>query len=165
MSDNENPAFVEEPSDYASLRRGKRIDLAQAVPLPAPLAVYVEPTNICNFRCVFCPESFMEYEDIAGGLFKLAPDDFERIASQIIAIGGVQTLNFYMMGEPFANRNLFDYIRIAKERSLGRKLIPATAHCSRRTTTPACARAASITCGSRSTDPTRTPTERTPAAQ
>lgn len=123
MSDTENPAFVEEPLDYASLRRGKRIDLAQAVPLPAPLAVYVEPTNICNFRCVFCPESFMEYEDIAGGLFKLAPDDFERIASQIIAIGGVQTLNFYMMGEPFANRNLFDYIRIAKERSLGRKLI------------------------------------------
>lgn len=123
MSDTGNPSSPDAPAGYGALRNRKRINLLEAVPLPAPLALYVEPTNVCNFRCVFCPESFKDYEDIAGGLFKLAPDDFERIASQVEDIGGVQTLNFYMMGEPFANRNLLDYISIAKERSLGRKLI------------------------------------------
>lgn len=111
------------PQRYSALRQRERIDLQAAVPLDGPLAVYIEPTNICNFRCIFCPESFADYEEQSGGLFRLTPTDFGRIADEIEAIGTVQTLNFYMMGEPFANKYLIDFIVEAKRRVLGRQLI------------------------------------------
>ncbi len=113
----------EAPADYASLRTQKRIDLVEAIPLKGPLSVYIEPTNICNFKCIFCPESFSDYEERAGGLFRLSPEDFAHIAEQIKNIGTVETLNFYMMGEPLANKHLIEYIESAKCQALGRKLI------------------------------------------
>lgn len=94
----------------------KWINLVDAVPLLGPLAIYLEPTNNCNFRCVYCPESFKDYEDKAGGLFQLQPDDFTRIADQIKDIGTVEILNFYMMGEPFAHKHLMRHIRLARQR-------------------------------------------------
>ena len=76
----------------------------------------MEPTNICNFRCKYCPESFENFEEESGGRFKLNNDDFELIAREIENIGTVKTLNFYMMGEPFGNKNLLAYITRIKER-------------------------------------------------
>jgi len=54
-------ATVQNP--YAQLKTGPRISLADQVPLRGPLSIFVEPTNICNFKCVFCPESFSNYEE------------------------------------------------------------------------------------------------------
>ena len=47
-----------QPTDtipYSDLRKTSRIDLVAHSPLPVPLTIYVEPTNICNFRCVLLP--------------------------------------------------------------------------------------------------------------
>ena len=52
---------------YSLLRQAPRVNLVESVPLPGPMAVYLEVTNICNFKCVFCPESFDNYEEKAGG--------------------------------------------------------------------------------------------------
>ena len=37
------------------LRCKKREPLAEKIPLPAPYVVYIEPSNLCNFKCIFCP--------------------------------------------------------------------------------------------------------------
>jgi len=109
--------------NYSALRSESRVKLEEAVPLAGPLSVYVEPTNICNFRCKFCPESFEDFYQQSGGRFQLAPGDFELILREIKTIGTVKTLNFYMMGEPFANRNLLKYIRQSKESRAVERLI------------------------------------------
>jgi MoaA/NifB/PqqE/SkfB family radical SAM enzyme len=101
------------PTPYVELRAMGRIDLAAAVPLRAPMAVYVETTNFCNFRCVCCPKSFSDYTTMAGGLHHIAPGAFSMVAQQIRDLGPPRILNFYMMGEPFANRELPAYIAIA----------------------------------------------------
>lgn len=108
---------------YSSLRGNNRIDLNESVPLSEPLTVYVEPTNICNFKCVFCPESFADYKETAGGHFQLSLDDFKIIAQQVKQLGTVKTLNFYMMGEPFVNRRLTQFIALAKQEAITDKLI------------------------------------------
>lgn len=100
---------------YSQLRSGQRISLVDASPLPAPMAIYVEPTNICNFKCVYCPESFPDFEERTGGLHRLDLAAFERVAGQIVELGRLKVLNFYMMGEPLANRALPDSIRTAVE--------------------------------------------------
>ncbi len=112
--------------NYSGLRKAKRLPLADIVPIPAPFTIYIEPTNICNFRCSYCPESFADYPEQAGGLHSLGIEDFKLIAEQIEKIGGVKLINFYMMGEPFSNPNLCEFIKISKQKSLAEKVIVTT---------------------------------------
>jgi len=62
----------------------------------------------------------------SGGRFILKPADFSHIAKEIETIGTVRTLNFYMMGEPFINKHLIDFIKEAKDRKLGDRIIVTT---------------------------------------
>ena len=110
-------------STYSKLRSQPRVSLRDAVPLRAPFALYVEPTNICNFKCVYCPESFSDFEERSGGLHRLDLGAFERIADQVLDLGGVKTLNLYMMGEPFVNKHLPEFIRIAKHKNIADRVI------------------------------------------
>ncbi len=108
---------------YSQLRAAPRTQLHEAVPLRAPFTLYVEPTNICNFKCVYCPESFDDFEEKAGGLHRMDLAAFSRLAEQVVELGGVKTLNFYMMGEPFVNRSVPDFVRIANERKIADRTI------------------------------------------
>lgn len=108
---------------YSQLRGSKRILLRESVPLPAPLTLFIEPTNICNFKCVYCPESFANFEERSGGLSQLDLAAFEKIAIQVVELGRLKTLNLYMMGEPFVNKSLPDFVRIAKENNIAERVI------------------------------------------
>ncbi len=111
---------------YGSLRQGQRVDLARSVPLRQPLSLYVEPTNICNFKCKFCPESFADFEERSGGFHSLSVEDFTKIAEDVVSLtqgAGVKTLNFYMMGEPLINRDLPEFIAIARAMGVAERLI------------------------------------------
>lgn len=111
---------------YSELRSGNRIDLVDASPLPAPMAIYVEPTNICNFRCVYCPESFSDFAQRSGGFKRLDADTFSDIADQIVALGQLKVLHFYMMGEPFLNRSLPAFIRLAVRKNIANRTCVTT---------------------------------------
>lgn len=109
--------------NYSQLRSAARVSLRDAVPLRAPFTLFVEPTNICNFKCVYCPESFSDFEEKSGGLSRMDIASFERLADQVVAMGGVKTLNFYMMGEPFVNKATPEFVRVAKERRIADRVI------------------------------------------
>lgn len=115
-----------EPIPYSKLRSRPRISLKDAVPLPGPLTVFVEPTNICNFKCVYCPESFTDFEERSGGLHRMDLATFERVAGEIAAIGPIKTLNFYMMGEPLVNGHLPRFVRIAKDKQAAERICVTT---------------------------------------
>ncbi len=105
--------------NYVELNKTKkRVNLLEEVPLQGPLSVHIEPTNVCNFKCTFCPESFDNYEIKAGGLFQLKPEDYKIIEDQLATVPRLKTLNFFMMGEPLVNKNLVKYIKSASERNL-----------------------------------------------
>ncbi|MFO1118092.1 MAG: radical SAM/SPASM domain-containing protein [Beijerinckiaceae bacterium] len=107
---------------YSQLRAAPRQNLRDIVPLRAPFTLYVETTNICNFNCVYCPESFEDFEAKSGGMFRMDFAAFTRVADQIADMGGVKALNLYMMGEPFVNRGLPDFIRIAREKGIANRI-------------------------------------------
>jgi MoaA/NifB/PqqE/SkfB family radical SAM enzyme len=110
-------------SDYVSLRAGRRENLRDIVPLPAPFSVYVEPTNICNFKCSYCPVHLDDYAERSGGLGKLTLEACSRIYDEILTLGRLRTLNLYMLGEPFANRSLPDFIKLAKQKDVADRVI------------------------------------------
>ncbi len=114
---------MDDARPYSLLRQNARVPLREAVPLRAPFTLYVEPTNICNFKCVYCPESFDDFEEKSGGLQRMDLPAFTRLADQIRDLGRLKTLNFYMMGEPFVNKALPDFVRVAKQTGVADRVI------------------------------------------
>ena len=109
---------------YSELRSTSRVDLVNQSPIPTPLSIYIEPTNICNFKCSFCPESFGDFLQIQGGNHSLSLEDWEKIASNIESLPNkVKTINFYMMGEPLSNPHTPFFIGEAKRRGLAERII------------------------------------------
>lgn len=109
---------------YSLLRSGPRVALAEAVPLAAPFTLHIEPTNVCNFRCSYCPESLPEFEAVSGGWHKLTRSQIEHVYCNILEFGSpIKTINYYMMGEPFVHPDLPAMVARARELNLAQRLI------------------------------------------
>lgn len=67
--------------------------------------IYIETTNICNLSCNFCPKTSREYSF-------MRKEDFEIVINKIK--GYTNYIYLHLMGEPFLNKNLEDFLRIAK---------------------------------------------------
>ena len=42
--------------------------------------MYVETTNICQFKCSYCPMSLREFSKVVGGYKTMSVENFEKIA-------------------------------------------------------------------------------------
>ncbi len=81
-----------------------------------PLRLWVEPTSICNLRCIMCPNKELKREE--KGFMPL--DLYQRTikeASQFIL-----DLHLYHRGESLLHPEIIEMIRIAKEANLFIKL-------------------------------------------
>src|SRR5580658_1790699 len=100
---------------YSSLRDFNRPSLLPLLPLPLPMGMFIEPTNVCNFKCRFCPESFSDYNETVGGRAQMDFSLFEKIVREIKALGRVKVIRFYMLGEPLLHPELPRMIRLAAD--------------------------------------------------
>jgi len=76
-----------------------------------PQYYIIEPTNICNFRCPICPNSFFTEEE--KGLM-----DWQLFESILLQIKDVATvIQLYWMGESLLHPRLMDMIRAIKKSS------------------------------------------------
>ena len=98
------------------------MDLNQAHPLPIPLTLYVEPTNICNFRCSMCPESLPNYKEQAGYYQRMPLEIYLKIIEDLKGWGRVKSLKFYFLGEPLLNGSLRLMIRLARDAEIAERL-------------------------------------------
>jgi radical SAM protein with 4Fe4S-binding SPASM domain len=98
---------------YSQLRDFSRRNLAAQLPLPLPFGMFIEPTNNCNFKCKFCPESFADYTEIVGGRAHMDFALFEKIVAQIKPLGRLKVMRFYMLGEPLLHPDIIRMISLA----------------------------------------------------
>lgn len=102
-----------------------RTKLEDAIPLDTPLVVHIESTNLCNFKCKFCPtgdhellkkynvkKGIMEYQIFCKVIDDLC--EFKRKVKNIL---------FHIEGEPLLNKRLPDMIRYAKQKNVADRLI------------------------------------------
>ena len=82
-----------------------------------PNELLIEPTNICNLKCVLCPTSgdFMER---SRGFMKF--DNFRRIVNNIKGI--VPEVILFFSGEPFLNKDIFKMIKYCSKQSIKTKI-------------------------------------------
>lgn len=97
---------------YKQLRANGRIDLAGAIPLTAPLTVYVEPTNLCNLSCDFCPQSLDDYKERAGYSQHMRVEMFAKVMGEIKEMK-LKSLKLYFFGEPLLHPKLGEICKLA----------------------------------------------------
>ena len=79
-----------------------------------PLEVSLELTNVCNFHCIFCPQSTGKHLDRIGR-HTLSLDNAEYILYKIREFGYSRKLIHWTLdGEPFINKNFSDIFHAAK---------------------------------------------------
>jgi MoaA/NifB/PqqE/SkfB family radical SAM enzyme len=92
-------------------------NLARRLPLSTPITIHIDPCNLCNFRCIFCPQGDLDLLKKVGRpkgfmdleLFKKAISDLAEFEDQVVV------LSLYKDGEPLLNKNIAKMIQIAKE--------------------------------------------------
>ncbi len=80
---------------------------------PLPSFFNIDPSNRCNLRCVFCPQSDPP-ESMSFGTMDL--ELFERILGQIERHTVCAGISLFLSGEPLLNRNLNRMIEMVRER-------------------------------------------------
>jgi len=93
-----------------------RLKLAEALPLDTPLSVHIDPTNACNFKCVFCPTGDPTLLKSAGRrIASLKLDDYKTMIDGMAAFPRpVKVLYLYKDGEPLLNKALAAMVAYAR---------------------------------------------------
>jgi len=109
-----------------------RVKLIDALPLKYPLSLIIDPCNVCNFRCRFCPTGHPDLISKVGrpsgkmsfGLFRKIIDDCKGM----LPTGGDRIKRLFLDkdGEPLLNKGLFKMIRYAKGKEVFQSIETAT---------------------------------------
>ena len=93
-----------------------RTPLQDVIPLSTPFTLFVDPADICNFQCAFCPTGDRDlikgtgrFQGLLGfDLFKKIIDELELFPDKI------KVLRLYKDGEPLLNKDLSKMVAYAK---------------------------------------------------
>jgi radical SAM protein with 4Fe4S-binding SPASM domain len=81
------------------------------------ISLTIETTNICNFRCVYCPQSDPQ-NHFVNGKGTMSLDDFKVVLDNILLDFTPRFVSLHRDGEPLVNSRLEEYIGYATSRGL-----------------------------------------------
>jgi radical SAM protein with 4Fe4S-binding SPASM domain len=87
------------------------------LPAGRVISLTIETTNICNFKCVYCPQSQPDTHFI-NGKGTMPIETFRKIVDNILEDFTPRFVSLHRDGEPLANRDLEQYIRYTRSRGL-----------------------------------------------
>lgn len=103
-----------------------RVRLANVVPLKSPFTLNIFPTNLCNFRCIYCAQS-QGYEHLQArygmGKDSMSPDTMKRIVDQCKEFPEkIKLVSFMGHGEPLLNKHLPDMVSMVHHASIAERI-------------------------------------------
>jgi len=106
----------------AKIKRYWRTALSYGFALPkslnGPINVHIETTNICNFRCIYCPQSNADEHFRILGRGKMSFENYKTIVDKIINFWPVRELILTRDGEPLVHPELEKFIAYAAAKNL-----------------------------------------------
>lgn len=78
--------------------------------LDGPITVHIETTNICNFRCIYCPQSKPDdhFNILSRG--KMSFKDYQVILDKILTVFPLQEIILTRDGEPLVHPQLSEFV-------------------------------------------------------
>ena len=101
-----------------------RKPLRELLPLHKPLSLFVEPTNLCNFRCAPCVHGSDNTRNDLKPLRNMEMSLYKKIIRELQEWDGpkLKLLRLALLGEPFVNSEFVDMVRIAKEANIAERV-------------------------------------------
>ena len=124
-----NPSVIEEISTYSDLDLPRylvhryRYEIFPQLKIldEYPPYLQIEPTSICNFRCVFCFETDPTFTDKSNGFMgQMTLDLFKQIIDQ--AEGNIEFLSLASRGEPMICKDIVPMLEYTQGKFLNLKL-------------------------------------------
>ena len=78
-----------------------------------PFALSIEPTTSCNLGCPECPSGLKQFTRKTGNL-SIALN--KKIIDELK--GRLTYINYYFQGEPYINKNIFDFVQYANSKKI-----------------------------------------------
>lgn len=93
-----------------------RIPLQELLPLESPLVLFIDPADICNSKCSFCPTSDSKLmKDVERPLMRMPFNLFKKIIDDLQEFKTpIKVLRMYGHGEPLLNKDFCDMVKYAK---------------------------------------------------
>jgi radical SAM protein with 4Fe4S-binding SPASM domain len=100
------------------------VELGEVAPLKAPFVLLIDPSNLCNYKCKFCPTGNRELIKSTGRYNGLLDFDlYKKIIDDIAEFDEpIKTLRLYKEGEPLVNPHFADMIAYAKKSGLVKRI-------------------------------------------
>lgn len=101
-----------------------RQNLLSLLPLKKPLSMFIETTNICNFRCSVCIQGNEETRKDLAPFKHMDFDVFKKIIDEIKAWEGakLKLLRLAFHGEPFMQKDFAKYAKYAVDAGVSEKV-------------------------------------------
>jgi len=105
-----------------------REPLKDRIPLSTPWVIFVDPSDLCNFKCRFCPTGNIKLMKEAGRSLKCMDFKlYKKIIDDICDFDKpIKVLRLYKDGEPLLNPNFPDMVKYAKEKGCAEKIDTTT---------------------------------------
>lgn len=106
-----------------NMYENERRILKECLPLRLPLCVSIEPTNLCNFKCVMCFHGNNVLADEAKPLKNMEDEVFQKTLDDLedwtrSAGEKIKLIKLYSLGEPLVNPRLCDMVKAVKDRDI-----------------------------------------------
>jgi radical SAM protein with 4Fe4S-binding SPASM domain len=106
-----------------------RLRLADSLPLETPLGMQIDPSNLCNFRCQFCPTGHPDLLRQVGrskGQI-MTWTLYEKLISELSVFPQpLKTLSLHKDGEPLIHPRLANMVALARQKNVADKIIILT---------------------------------------
>lgn len=95
----------------------ERTDLKEVLPLSTPFTIFIDPSDVCNFQCTFCPTGDRKLmKNIQRTPTKMDFELFKKIVDDISKFNNpIKLLRLHKDGEPLLNPNFSKMIQYAKK--------------------------------------------------
>lgn len=96
----------------------ERSNLGEILPLEQPYVLLIDPSNLCNLRCKFCPSGYQDLISGTGRVQKVMNFDlYKKIIDDTSEFNkDIKVLRLYKEGEPLINPNFDQMIYYAKRK-------------------------------------------------
>ncbi|HOI73833.1 MAG TPA: radical SAM/SPASM domain-containing protein [Syntrophales bacterium] len=113
---------------YTSLKNTDRQNLREVMPLQKPFTVLIEPSSLCNFKCIQCFQSIKAESYFTRTRGNMPMARFRRVMEQLKAWPGpkLKVLKLSLYGEPLVNRDFCEMLRMAREADVAERMETTT---------------------------------------
>lgn len=113
---------------YTELKATNRQNLMEILPLAKPFTLLVEPSSLCNFKCVQCFQNIKSESYFTRNRMIMPIARFQRVIEQLKGWPGnkLKVLKLSLYGEPFVSPHFCELLKMAHEAEVAERIETTT---------------------------------------